>query len=271
MLATNTALDFGFTIAAFVPLVLLWICGTTNGGLTTVWRVSLGLGAVAPLLILLFRTQMKEPQSYVKNKINYRKMPLAAHLQALRPALRRNQLRLVFVQLGHLPSWHLLVAHPLQDRTGQRPLPDVRMEHFAQLFLHHWYLCGRQCHPAARPEELLHARPRVPIGDRLWPRRRLCKPAEQRSRHRHPLRSLPGLWRVRAGNNLGLLASKAIAPTAVRGLFYGMAAAIGKIGAFSGSYAYGSITDGFSRYPGGDVLQFSGPSTSAAGSRSSPA
>lgn len=39
-----------------------------------------------------------------------------------------------------------------------------------------------------------------------------------------------------AGNNLGLLASKSVAPTAVRGTIYGLVAAIGKVGAFSGSY-----------------------------------
>lgn len=43
------------------------------------------------------------------------------------------------------------------------------------------------------------------------------------------------------GNNLGLLASKAVAPSAVRGTFYGIAAGIGKVGAFVGSYMYTSI------------------------------
>lgn len=37
------------------------------------------------------------------------------------------------------------------------------------------------------------------------------------------------------GNNLGLLAAKSC-PTAVRGQFYGAAAAIGKIGAFVGTW-----------------------------------
>jgi hypothetical protein len=37
------------------------------------------------------------------------------------------------------------------------------------------------------------------------------------------------------GNNLGLLASKS-GPTAVRGQYYGVAAAIGKVGAFVGTW-----------------------------------
>ncbi|PPQ84253.1 hypothetical protein CVT24_012956, partial [Panaeolus cyanescens] len=40
------------------------------------------------------------------------------------------------------------------------------------------------------------------------------------------------------GNNLGLLASKT-SPTAIRGQFYGIAAAVGKVGAFVGTWAFG--------------------------------
>jgi len=46
------------------------------------------------------------------------------------------------------------------------------------------------------------------------------------------------------GNCLGLLASK-LGPTAVRGQFYGTAAAIGKIGAFVGTWAFPPMIDAF--------------------------
>jgi len=46
------------------------------------------------------------------------------------------------------------------------------------------------------------------------------------------------------GNCLGLLAAKS-APTATRGQYYGFAAAIGKIGAFSGTWAFPAIIDAF--------------------------
>jgi sugar phosphate permease len=48
------------------------------------------------------------------------------------------------------------------------------------------------------------------------------------------------------GNNLGLLAAKT-SPTAVRGQFYGLAAAIGKVGAFIGTYTFSSIEDSFAK------------------------
>jgi len=44
------------------------------------------------------------------------------------------------------------------------------------------------------------------------------------------------------GNCLGLLASKAIGPTAARGQLYGIAAAVGKVGGFIGTYTFPQIT-----------------------------
>jgi len=48
---------------------------------------------------------------------------------------------------------------------------------------------------------------------------------------------------VGPGNCMGLLASKT-SPTAVRGQFYGAAAAIGKVGAFVGTWAFPPMIDG---------------------------
>jgi len=52
------------------------------------------------------------------------------------------------------------------------------------------------------------------------------------------------LGEVGPGNNLGLLASKS-GPTAVRGQYYGIAAAIGKVGAFVGTWAFPPIIKAF--------------------------
>jgi len=46
------------------------------------------------------------------------------------------------------------------------------------------------------------------------------------------------------GNNLGLLAGKT-SPTAIRGQYYGTAAAIGKVGAFIGTWAFPPMIDAF--------------------------
>jgi hypothetical protein len=42
------------------------------------------------------------------------------------------------------------------------------------------------------------------------------------------------------GNNIGLMSAK-LSATCIRGQFYGIAAAIGKIGAFTGAYAFEDV------------------------------
>jgi len=53
------------------------------------------------------------------------------------------------------------------------------------------------------------------------------------------------LSNLQPGNCLGLIAAKS-GPTAVRGQFYGAAAAVGKIGAFVGTWAFPPMIDGTS-------------------------
>lgn len=56
-------LDLAFAISYFVCLVLLWIFGMNH--LNAVWRITLGLGTVPPLLLLYFRLKMKEVSRFV--------------------------------------------------------------------------------------------------------------------------------------------------------------------------------------------------------------
>ena len=57
------------------------------------------------------------------------------------------------------------------------------------------------------------------------------------------------LGEVGPANNLGLLASKSV-PTTVRGQYRGIAAAVGKVGSFVGTWAFPPIIDAF----GGDTM-----------------
>jgi len=42
------------------------------------------------------------------------------------------------------------------------------------------------------------------------------------------------------GDNIGLMAAK-LSATCIRGQFYGIAAAVGKVGAFAGAYAFNDV------------------------------
>ncbi|KAF9463884.1 MFS Git1p-related glycerophosphoinositol and glycerophosphocholine permease [Collybia nuda] len=72
-LSTNTMIDFGFVIAAFVPLVLFWIFGPNH--LHAVWRLSLGLGIIPALGVFLWRLNMDEPVRYKKDSMKYTRIP----------------------------------------------------------------------------------------------------------------------------------------------------------------------------------------------------
>lgn len=58
------------------------------------------------------------------------------------------------------------------------------------------------------------------------------------------LRATPSMLTLRRGNCIGLLASKS-SPTGFRGQYYGLAAAIGKIGAFAGTWAFPALIADF--------------------------
>ena len=81
--------DFGFVIAAFVPLVLLWIFG--EGHLEPVWRLSLGLGVVPAVAVFIWRLSkwetygmpscltriagMENPESYKRHSMKHARVP----------------------------------------------------------------------------------------------------------------------------------------------------------------------------------------------------
>lgn len=79
ILFSNFCIDFGFVVSAFVPLVLLWIFGTSR--LEIVWRFSLAIGVVSPLSIFYLRLKLKEPAQYKQNSMRNTKTPYSLVLK----------------------------------------------------------------------------------------------------------------------------------------------------------------------------------------------
>ncbi len=73
MFFSDSMIDFGFVVAAFVPLVLFWIFGENH--LRAVWRMSLGLGFIPAMLVFIWRLKMDEPESYKKSSMKNVKIP----------------------------------------------------------------------------------------------------------------------------------------------------------------------------------------------------
>lgn len=63
---TNFMIDFGFVMSAFVAWLLLKICGEIH--LTPVWRITLGLGSIPPLSLFFLRLKFKESERFEKTR-----------------------------------------------------------------------------------------------------------------------------------------------------------------------------------------------------------
>lgn len=259
IIATNTMIDLGFVIAAFVPYILLLIFKMNH--LDWVWRLSLGLGAIPPLAVFFFRMGMQEPEHYQKGAIK-RNVPWLL-------IFKRYWVRLLAVSLAWFSYDY--VAYPSgiyssiiikQLNPGNGSDYDVLKKSLAySTALNCFYL----------PGTIIGAF----ISDRLGPKHTMilglvCQAimafimGGAFGKIRESLGAfivVYGLFlsfgELGSGNNLGLLASKACGPAAVRGTFYGIAAAIGKIGAFSGSYAYPKIQADLGT--SNDNIYYSGP------------
>ncbi|KAK6344476.1 hypothetical protein TWF696_008112 [Orbilia brochopaga] len=235
---TNVMIDFGFVIAAFAPLCVLWIFGMNK--LEVVWRVSLGLGVIPPLSIIYLRTKLKEPERFKQETMKDTKVPWVlvikyywfrlAVISALwfiydfsaysfgiygssildiilgdEEALYKPFGWNVILNLFYIPG--AVFGSFLSDWIGPKMAMTIGLVLQGGVGLLMAGLYGR----LATPEHV--AGFVVVYGFFLT------------------------LGEMGVGDNIGLLASKSSA-TAIRGQFYGIAAAMGKVGAFVGAYVF---------------------------------
>ena len=70
---TNVQIDFGFVVAAFVPMILVLIFSETH--LHAAWRVALGLGFLPPLSLLYLRLKLNEPEEFKRESMANTRTP----------------------------------------------------------------------------------------------------------------------------------------------------------------------------------------------------
>jgi MFS family permease len=73
ILFTNVQIDFGFVVAAIVPMILVLIFSENH--LRAVWRLSLGLGVIPPLSLLWLRLKLHEPEQFNRETMKNTKVP----------------------------------------------------------------------------------------------------------------------------------------------------------------------------------------------------
>ncbi|KAF3001099.1 hypothetical protein E8E14_006055 [Neopestalotiopsis sp. 37M] len=238
ILFTNTMIDWGFVIGAFVPYVVAAAAHNTYYG--TIWRTSLGIGVVFPLVLFVLRLKLKEPEEFSRNSMRNARTPYSL-------VFKYYGFRLFIVSL----VWFIydfsvyafgIYSTPMLDNIygGEGPLTTV----FGwNTVINLFYIPGTMIG--------------APISDRLGPRYTLALGVGLQAivgfimagcYSRLALPQYVGAFAVvygvflslgelGPGNNIGLLAAKTCA-TGVRGQYYGVAAAVGKIGAFVGTYVF---------------------------------
>ncbi|EIW83999.1 MFS Git1p-related glycerophosphoinositol and glycerophosphocholine permease [Coniophora puteana RWD-64-598 SS2] len=243
VLATNTMIDVGFVIGAFVPLVLYWIFRDDH--LRAAWRVSLGLGFIPAMAVFFWRLKMEEPTRYKKSSMKNVRIPYG----------------LIFKRywrgfLGISLSWFIydFITYPfgiysstITDAiTGGNSSLSVVFGWSVVINL--FYIPGTVI--GAFSIDFLGPKATMITGLLAQAVMGFIMSGlyTQLSHHVGAFAVVYGIFlsfgEFGPGNCLGVLAAKT-GPTAVRGQYYGAAAAIGKIGAFIGTWVFPIIIDGF--------------------------
>lgn len=238
---TNVQIDLGFVASTLVPMILVLIFSENH--LRAAWRMSLGLGVIPPLSLYYLRLKWKEPEEYNRQRMT--KYPYWL-------IIKFYWWRLLVVSLIwftydfstysfsiYSTSWLSIIlgdGAPLWKSFGWGTLVNF------------FYLPGAIL--GAFTSDWIGPRYALAIGvfaqgivgfimSGLYGRL-------DTSAHVAGFVVVYGIFlslgEAGPGDNIGLIASKTSA-TAVRGQYYGIAAAMGKIGAFIGTYLFPLIVD----------------------------
>jgi len=210
-------------------------CG--SGHLETIWRTSLGIGILFPLVLFVMRLRLKEPEEFAKESMRQNTPYLLV--------LRFYWWRLLCVSLIWFLydfssyAFGIYSSDILQGIYGsEAPLTTV----FGwNTVINMFYL----------PGTMLGA----PLSDWIGPKYALIGGVVAQALVGYIMAGVYGsikthiagfavlygiflsLGELGPGNNIGLLAAKTCA-TGVRGRYYGIASAVGKIGAFVGTFVF---------------------------------
>lgn len=240
VLFTNFMIDVGFVTAAFVPMVLLWICSDKH--LTPVWRVSLGLGAIPPCILFYLRLKFKENRQFEKYNMKKVRFPYWLILKYYAPRL------LVVSAIWFIYDFSAYAFGIYSSAIISIVVPDGDLyKTFGwNVVLNLFYIPGSFAGAFA--------------ADYLGPRITLVTGVGLQgiigfimaSQYEHLKQHIAGfvvvygifmtLGEFGPGDQMGLIASKTSA-TPIRGQYYGIAAALGKVGAFVGTKVFPIIVE----------------------------
>ncbi|AMD21658.1 HFL198Wp [Eremothecium sinecaudum] len=239
-LFTNAMIDLGIVLASVVPWVLVNIASERR--LTLVWRLTLGLGAVPPLLLFYMRTKYRECEEF--RKMRFRNT--APYWRVIKFYwFRLSVISLVwfFYDVSSY-SFGTYSSYVVYTITGDNASFAVI---FAwNILLNCFYMPGAFL--GAIFADYLGPRLTLSLGVGLQTIIGFLMTVfldglkKQIAAFVVILGIFLTLGEFGPGDNLGLLASKTVAAP-IRGQFYGVAAAVGKVGAFAGAYAFPKLME----------------------------
>ncbi|KAF3761545.1 MFS general substrate transporter [Cryphonectria parasitica EP155] len=239
ILFTNTAIDWGFVIGAFVPYVVAAACH--EGHYETQWRTSLGIGVVFPLILFVLRLRIKEPEEFSRNSMAHVRIPYGL-------VFRFYGLRLLLVSAIWFIYDFSTYPFSIYGSSILANIYDTETAPLTTIFgwntvINLFYIPGAVL--GAYVSDWIGPRYALSLGVTLQAivgfamagaYEKLAQPQNVAG-----FAVIYGIFlalgELGPGDNIGLLASKTSA-TGIRGMYYGIAAAIGKIGAFIGTYIF---------------------------------
>jgi len=208
---------------------------------STIWRVSLAIGVIFPTTLFVMRLFLKEPEEFQKNSMKHTKTPYKL-------VLRFYGFRLFVISLIWFIYDFGAYSFGIYSSTILAKIFDQADAPLTTIFgwntvINLFYIPGTML--GAPASDWLGPRHTLALGVTLQGvvgfimagcYTRLAQPSMVAG-----FAVVYGLFQslgeLGPGNNIGLLAAKTCA-TGVRGQYYGIAAAIGKLGAFVGTYVF---------------------------------
>ncbi|ODV82695.1 hypothetical protein CANARDRAFT_204663 [[Candida] arabinofermentans NRRL YB-2248] len=240
---TIGAIDAGFVISAFVPMVMLWICGPEN--LQPVWRVSLGLGAICPLSLFFMRLKFKESEQF--KKLRFKKVRAPWWLVIKYYWFRLAVISIIWWTYDFSAYAFGIYSTPILEAVI--PDGDIYKTFGWNVVLNLFYMPGALLGALAAD----YIGPRMTLCSGLWTQAvfgfAMAARYSTLKEHIGGFVVIYGIFlslgEFGAGGQTGALAARTSA-TPVRGVYYSIAAAVGKVGAFAGTYAFPSFQAKFS-------------------------
>lgn len=235
---TNVQIDIGFVASSFVPMIVVLAC--TDNHLRAAWRICLGLGVIPPLSLIYLRLKLQEPEEFNRETMKNTRTPWWLVIKFYWARLLVVSMIWFIYDFSsysfsiYSSAWLKIIlgdSAPIWKSFGWNTVINV------------FYLPGAI--GGAFLSDIIG--PKLALGSFVLAQGIVgfimsgCYPYLDKSSTVGGFVVIYGIFlslgEAGPGDNIGLVASKTSA-TAIRGQYYAIAAAMGKIGAFVGTYVF---------------------------------